>query len=434
VPLFFGCNDFLPGEVSCKVLLYVNGQPVYDDQGNQIGRVEKRGVYFNETFTPELTHYMLKPGDIVELYWQGDEYEGKVIRTGPVDPFWAIGQYGGQSTLANGLTLATDIQFTVTLLEEFPKGGRVKLNEWLPDLKQLDYLKSYMLLGGLTIQTDQYEPHLRLATGDKLLANIGRAKDWTAKRDSFARPGRLPERDLDYRFGEFGQLNKLLWLEDENVTKGYGNGTIEILDEVLAPEYEIATLPFAATETSPVLPGLLRILNFDTDDLGGKPVVYSSVEAKPRLTLREAEPSYKGMLITTPAVLESNGDIKTPAVLAEFTTSASYFDGVELSLVLARNVLTFYWQDLRAMLDESRHLVERYRLTPKDIAELDFSIPLWDNVLGDYFAVSSVGEYDSRRSVEVTLCRLNATHLGPPAIPDAPHEWFQDEYFTQEWY
>jgi hypothetical protein len=429
VPMLFGCNSYWPGEVSCKVLFYVNGQPVYDDQGQQIGVDEQRvGEQTQHTFAPSLKRYLLKPTDLVELYWQGDEY--KSFGQSPTEPFWLIGQYGGYTIMPNGLALSTGIQFTVTLLEEFPEGGLVKLQDWLPDMTQLDYVKARMLLLGLTIQADDYRPHLHLAPGSRLLANVRKAVDWTNKRDAAAPRGRLPERNVAFRFGSYGQTNTLAWEEDENVTKGYGNGTILVADEVLPTAYELAKLPFAATEASPVLPGLLRILNFEATDLTATPPTYSSIEAKPRLVLRADSPRLDCELITTPAD-EAKG---VAQVLIAVTTTPSYFAGVNLSLVLSETVLPTYWADLRAMLDQARYLTEQYRLTPQDIAELDYSVPIFDAVLGDYFAVSQVSEYTASRSVEVALCRLHASHLGAPLVPGADGEFYGQEFYYAEFY
>jgi hypothetical protein len=428
VPLFFACNDFWPGEVSCKVMLYINGKLALDDEGKEIGYVEKRGAHFKETFSPELKRFLLKPGDTVELYWQGDEWESFGI--GPKDPNWVIGQYGGQSPLLTGLTLASDVRLSVTLLPEFPEGGLVKLQDWLPDMKQLDFVKMAMLVLGLTIQADDYTPYLFLAPGNRLLQNISKAKDWTGKRDAANRLGRQPERNLAFRFGSYGQTNNLVWTEDENVTPYYGDGTILVEDEVLPLTYELAKLPFAATEGSPLNPGLLRILNFEAQDLTAKPPTYNSITAKPRLVLRADSPVLDVQLITTPA----NPAKGIEQVLTSTTTTPSYFAGVDLSLLLDSTVLTTYWADLRAMLDQARYLTENYRLTPQDIAELDFSIPIYDALLGDYFAVSSVGEYDARRPVEVKLCRLNAAHLGAPLVPNNQGEFYSQEFYPEEFY
>jgi hypothetical protein len=290
-------------------------------------------------------------------------------------------------------------------------------------------VKTIMLLLGLTIQVDDYEPHLHLAPGNRLLQNIPKAKNWTAKRDAAAQPNRLPERKLAFRFGPYGQINTLAWEEDENVTKGYGDGTIEVADELLPKSYELAKLPFAATEVSPEIAGLLRILNFEAQDLTTTPPTYSTIQAKPRLTLRTDDLVISGQLITTPA----NPAKDIAQVLAPFESTTSVFTREAISLLLEDTVLTYYWQDLRAMLDESRYLTENYRLTPQDIAELDFSIPIWDGGFGDYFAVSKVEEYDARRSVSITLCRLNGQYFAPAKVPDGGEFW-NKEFANEEFY
>jgi hypothetical protein len=419
VVLRFGCAPRpIPGEVSCKVMLYINGQQVYQN-GSQIGADELRvGDYITHTFNPKIDRYRLGPGDKAEIYWQGDEY-GTV---GLSDTYWQIADWGGSLvTLPGGNILNTQATFTVELLPEFPEGGLVRLQDWLPaGITQLQFFKSQMLLLGLTIQVDDYRPHLHLAPGSRLLENVPMAKNWTAKRDASAAPGRLPERALTYRFGEYAQNNALKWTKDEHVTEGYGDGSIAVADEVLPTTYDMAELPFAATEASPVVAGLLRILNYEASDLTVVPPTYNVVEAEPRLTLYAAAPALDVVL-----VMDSNTGT-TQAV----TTTASYFAGVDISLMLNSTVLTKYWADLRAMLDESRYLTERYRLTARDIAELDFSVPIWDGILGDFFAVSQVSEFSANRPTEVQLVRLNAKHLPPPVVPGEDGQEFEGSEFA----
>jgi hypothetical protein len=428
--VYFGCNELLSGEVSMKFFPELNGSAMYEANGDQVKAEERVGKFTDTTLSFSKKRVLLHPGDVVVVKVQGDEWPSRGL--GPYDQQWYIGTRTiNPAPPFSGVEPA--VSFSVTLNEEFPPGGLVKLNEWLPDMKQLDFVKAMMLVLGLTIQVDQYTPHLRFAPGWKLLANARRAKDWTMKRDAWAVPGRTPERDLAFRFGDYGQLNHLKWKEDENVTAGYGDGSLTVADEVLPDEYEMATLPFAATEASQQVPSLLRILNFDTDDATASPVVYSSVKAEPRLTLRPPAPDLSGQLIMQPAT------DTTAAVLAGFTTTVSYFDGSPLSLMLNKTVLTTYWPDLRAMLDQSRYLTERYRLTAQDVAELDFSVPIWDGLLSDYFAVSQISEFDARRPTEVKLCRLNAAHLGPPPVPPVLpggqlKEWWGKEWIASEWY
>lgn len=428
IAVYYGCNEKLPGQVGMKIEVYLNGSPMLNPDGSVVRGSGRTGSYTETTFTAAAKHVLLKPGDVLETRVQGDDFPRRegFVDLGPYDQQWYIGH---RSLSIGGLPPFSGVEsgcsFTVTLLPEFPKGGLIRLQDWLPKMKQLDFLKSQMLLLGLTVQADDYEPHLHLAPGSRLLANVPRARDWSAKRDAAAQPGRLPERDLAFRFGDYGQTNRLVWQEDASVTQYYGDGSLSIADEVLPVEYEMAKLPFAASEVSPVLATMLRILNYEGQDLAANPPTYSTVEAKPRLTLRTVAQPVACQLITTPA--KDN----VPAVLTPVSTVFSYFDSPALSLLLDKTVLTTYWADLRAMLEQSRYLSEFYRLTPQDIAELDFSIPVWDSILGDYFAVSMVSEYDARRPVEVRLARLYATHLPPPATPGGGAEFYGGEFNTK---
>lgn len=429
--VYFGCNERLFGQVSMKVLLQLNGAPLLNEDGTEVKGEERFKGYKSLTLTAAKKRVLLKPGDVIDVRVQGDKWPDGIFD--PDDPEWSIGtrvvRFPGSTYPLDFSGVEPACSFSVDLLPEFPQGGLVKLQDWLPEMKQIDFVKSVMLLLGLTVMTDLYEPHLKLAPGSRLLENISKAKDWTRKRDAYAQPGRLPERALEFRFGNYAKLNKLLYEPDDNVTAGYGDGLITVKDEVLPDSYELAKLPFAATEASPVLPTLLRILNFDTEDATANPVVYSTVDAKPRLTLRSDSPELAGQLIMVPAVFDNNGNLTKPEVLADFTTTANYFVSPTLSLDLNETVLTTYWADLRAMLSESRYLTERYRLTAQDIVELDFSIPVYDKGLNDFFAVSKIAEFDSRRPVEVTLIRLNPTHLPPPTLPDGTvGEWFAGEF------
>jgi hypothetical protein len=430
VALRFGCREDLFGQVSCKVLLHVNGKPVQDTQGNEIGkdefRIRDKSGYITRTFSPKLERYLLYPGDKIELFWQGDEWPNEVFG-GPVDPYWQIGPGRdiNYTPLLGKQILLTDSVFKVELLPDFPIGGLVRLQDWLPDMKQIDFAKGAMVFLGLTVMTDSYEPHLKLSPGTRLLENLsnGLVRNWTAKRDAYAQPGRQPERALQFRFGDYGKVNKLLYEPDDNVTAGYGDGTILVKDEVLPDSYELAKLPFAATEGSPVVPGMLRILNFESSDLTAKPPTYSTVTAKPRITLKTLDSTISGQLIMVPATDQA------AAQLQPFSTNLSFFAGPTISLLLDETCLTQYWSDLRAMLDEARYLVENYRLTAQDIAELDFSIPLYDKGLNDFFAISKIAEFDSRRPVQVTLVRLNPTHLPPPTLPEGVvGEFFAGEF------
>ena len=431
----FGCEEFLPGEVSMKVTVAVNGSIVGTPDEKRVGKPT------NVTLTGKADRILLRPDDVVQVLVQGDEWDG-IGGIGPTSPFWHVGytrRFLDPPYDPDLFRIEPENRFEVTLLEEFPQGGLIKLQDWLPKMKQLDFVKSQMLLLGLTIQADDYRPHLHLAPGYQLLQNVDKARNWTRKRDTYALPGRLPERDVAFRFGDYGQLNTLAWAEDELVTQGYGDGQLRVVDAQLAAANELATLPFSASEPSADVAGLLRIQNYRRTNFT-EPATYEVLTPNPRLVLRAAGLGREVRVVVSPERTIPNPipflpPTIVPAVYKASATTASYFAGLELSLMLNDTVLSTYWADLRAMLDQSRYLTEYYRLTPQDIAELDYSIPVWDGILGDYFAVSAVGEYDARRPVEVKLCRIHAAHLPAPVVPGEDGQEFDgQEFYNAEFY
>lgn len=431
----FGCEANLPGEVSMKVSLAVNGVIVGEPGEKRVG------AQASETLTAKADRIHLKPTDTVEVMVQGDEWPNPdVLPHGPVGPYWRVGYVRGLFDPPYDPAkyhVETENRFEVTLLEEFPQGGLIKLQDWLPKMKQLDFIKSQMLLLGLTIQTDDYRPHLHLSPGYRLIENVGRALNWTEKRDAYAPPGQLPERDLSFSFGGYARHNTLRWAEDELVAPGYGDGQIMIADERLSSEYELAVLPFAATEPSSELAGFLRIQNYRRNNFE-EPATYDMLSPQPRLTLRATTPEKVVRVVISPrqeipSPIPLLPPMVIPAVYQKTTTTPSYFAGQELSLML-NEVLGKYWVDLKSMLDESRYLVEYYRLSPADVAALSFDIPIWDNILGDYFAVSKVVEYSDSHSTEVHLVRLNAKYLPAPTVPGEEGVEFSQEFYSAEFY
>ncbi|GAA4362103.1 hypothetical protein GCM10023185_29700 [Hymenobacter saemangeumensis] len=442
------CASGYPGEVSMKVALHVNGSEV-----GTVGYI-RAGNYTRTTLTASVTRLLLRPGDEVHVIIQGDEWPNQ-FGLGPRESFWQVGTSRPFFVRSDGVIIEfgpaynpnlyridAANRFGVTLLEEFPQGGRVMLNLWLPDMTQLDFFKSVVQLLGLTVQTDLYEPHLYLSTGGRVLANTERAIDWTAKRDAAAAPQGLPDRSTAYRFGDFAQRNYLRWLEDEAVSEGYGDGMLVVEDETLPEEGTLAVLPYAATEPSPTVPSLLRIRSYRRRD--PNPAVaaeYDTMSPKPRLVLRVERPTFTVQIVMVPRrIAGSTVDgvfypVDVPAVLQEVVTTASYFaaPSAPFDLSAERTLLPRFWPDLAATLKEARHLTEYYRLTPQDIAELDFAVPIWDGGLGDFFLVSQVGEYDPKRSVEVVLMRLHPTLIPPPALGQG-FEFYLPEFEGTEFF
>ncbi|KUG06888.1 hypothetical protein ASU33_06065 [Solirubrum puertoriconensis] len=321
--------------------------------------------------------------------------------------------------------------FRVTCTQELAPGGPMRLQDWLPDLKLLDFFKVLVQLGGLSPQVDLYEDRLQLTPTRALLDQVPQARDWTRKRDAPAVHAHLP-RSLSFDFGSYGQRNYLKWAEDgaaldnkepaTTAPQGYGDGYLSCPDQTLPPEAVLATLPFAATLPSPRLQGLPLLPLYRENSDGTD---YERQSIVPRLLVRAGD--------TTDVVLLADG-VSTPV-----TAGLAYFasdDPLRPSLDASTYVLPRNWAALQAMLPEARYLKEQYRLSAADVAGFDFTTPIWDGVLGDFFAVTRIVEHDPRRATVVELARLHPAYLLPLPVPgEAPgFEFYGREFSPTEYY
>ncbi|GAA4362095.1 hypothetical protein GCM10023185_29680 [Hymenobacter saemangeumensis] len=437
------------GEVSAKVAIQVNG--------NQVGTAGeiRVGNYTRTTLTASAKEILLQPGDVVRVIVQGDEWQ--TFGGGPTNPFWQVGTSRPFIVNADGSMVEfgppynpslyrIDIvnQFKVEMLGAFPRGGLVRLSDWLPsEMTQWEFVKTLIGLMGLTVQVDRYDPFLYLSTGGRVLANVsGRVLDWSAKLDRAPSFEGVADRETVFRFGEFARRNEFKWKEDETVTAGYGDGALLMEDETLPAASTLIELPFAASEESTIISGLLSIRGYRRRN--PDPAVaaeYDLLSPQPRLVLRTDAPVFNIKVAMVPRRVAGStvdgvfypNDI--PPVLQDAATSASYFAAPTASFDLdaQRTLLPRFWPDLAACLKETRFLKEWLRLTPRDIAELDFARPVWIEQLGDFFLVNKVNEYDPSRSVAVELIRLHPTLIPPPALGTG-FEFYHEEFDGLEFF
>ncbi|MBX0290963.1 hypothetical protein K3G63_10965 [Hymenobacter sp. HSC-4F20] len=405
------------GKAQARVELHVNGRKV--SEGPWVSSVEMSDFEEGETnpFSVSATAERL-------LLNAGEQLTAVLriagVGSAPIDK-WGFRIFEYANFNSGGQTIPGH-KFEVNVLPEQPPGAEVNLAEWLPqDMKQLDFFKSLVQVCGFSVQTDAYEDRLTLRPSRAVLDNAAYARDWTNKRDAPDLPTGQP-RSVAYRFGGFGQRNLFQWAEEESVRKGYGNGTLVIADETLPASYTLTTLPFAASERSTAQPGLLLIRNYTLRE-NEDPFVeteYDSSTPKPRLTLRSTRTQQLSLV---------EGAVRRPV-----EGPVSYFveDGEDVSLDADAYILPVAWAGLGAMLTECRYHKERYRLSPRDIAEFlaEPNVPVWDAGLQGYFSISKINEYTSTRSVEVEMLRLHPSFLVAPE-PGARGEFAPAEFHTQ---
>jgi hypothetical protein len=113
----------------------------------------------------------------------------------------------------------------------------------LPDITCLDFVKTFMLLFGLFAYYDKDSANnIRFFSVDEIYNRKPDAKDWTNKLIT----GNRIE-NITFTFQDYAQTNHIRYLKDETV-KVNADGYIEVNNQTLEKEKDIAELKFAASD------------------------------------------------------------------------------------------------------------------------------------------------------------------------------------------
>jgi hypothetical protein len=416
------CNTVLPGEVSATLEVRVNGQLVgNDDSIRGAGNLDT-------TLTALAERQLLFPGDTIAGHYKFDRWSG--TGGGPFDESWDL--------LPNG-------RLTVQLLADFPPSGRVRLQDWLPDMSQKDFVKGIIQLYGLTQTTDPYTGAVLFRrTAAVLDKQPGGGADWSELRD-----GSQPAK-RSWKLGDFAQRNWFRWKADESNTayqqaqfeqshigqpwnadaakaaalafaagyldNGAGDTSLDVAKDVL-------TLPFAATLAG--AEGLLLLPYWKpkkgTDYLADLQVIqdalddgtYSQAEAEAArakaladdFDTQEPEPR----LVYQRADLRLVQLVDDVGATQQVAMRLSYFVDVNQpeDFDFTRSLLPLYYPHLAAALARPLVLRPYVYLSAADVVAFDQLVPVWLDDEQAWFFVNKVDAWeDSQPSTAVELIRL----------------------------
>lgn len=194
------------GTAKVQLFAMVNGQQVAGGEPVE----SKKNSEDLATYTPsvQLTHYLLRAGDVLTVRL---EIRGLIGRTAGLftDAKWGFEVFTGAVYVTDGVTAQLDV-LSVEVLADFPPGGRVQLQDLLPNMAQKDFVKGIIGLFGLTQQTDPYTRRLTFTpTGPALAAGLAGAEDWQPLVDGAAVVPRV------FHLPDTAQRNWFRWKEDK---------------------------------------------------------------------------------------------------------------------------------------------------------------------------------------------------------------------------
>lgn len=351
--------------------------------GEQIAKVDKtfeNGIFVaakpvNDFLVMDEQKVLLKPGDTLQM-------RASVHK--PKD----ASSFDVRISIPEGQGL------DIRVRPEFPVGGRVRLNNWLPDISQKEFVKSVIHLYGLMMQTDSYTSTIRINYFSDLLKRTEDGwVDWSGKLTLEPAPV------TRYTFGSYAQRNFIRYQgDDKDQESQWADGELTVDNQKLEKEKDLITLPFAATRTQGGVPFIemfkgKQVQESQKDGSIKLVTQYDEVAAVPRLLIRD------DLQIGYTYLDEYDQVINMPdegRPISRFMPE----------LHLKNSIIPRYYNAYQGILDNTRFIKVYLLLTPADIAELDFARPVWLDHFGECFYLNQVSQWRAGVPCECELVRL----------------------------
>lgn len=270
--------------------------------------------------------------------------------------------------------------------------------EVMPTMSQKNFIKGISYMYGLVFQPDNFSDVMHVKKFTDITDNLPKAVDWSQKLDLHRTP------IIQYRFGSFGQTNHFKYKEDKNPSyiTNTGNGSFDIDDKNLPPEITVVELPFAGTPTTTRLQGqkVPRMQVFDVSDDEDVDELVFTHSIEPRILMLNRNHGLPSLSLTYTD--DEN------AMLVGGSVPMCYFDLIDKpdSLSFHHDLLDEHYPTLQQALSRAKKVTAYFRLTQKDISELDHFTPVYIEYFGHSFYVNKVYNYVHGKSTKCELIRL----------------------------
>lgn len=281
--------------------------------------------------------------------------------------------------------------FSFTALKDIPYGSKLRIENFYR-LNQEEIFKDIMNQYSLTIQTDEVTKRIFLTPLDNLNDNLSNAINWNSKINLNRPP------NVKYKIGSYGQTNYFNYKEDEDVPENLGRGSFNIDDFQLPLTKNIIVLNSSAVESglrleNEVTPTVPFITGINTNYFDKK---------KPRILLLDKINKNSDWENTL------NSDVGSETVLP-----LCYFkkDGKTDSLDFP-SLINENYNVLTGIMDQVKFISAAFKLNEVDIANLDFTIPVYLDVhyseihINGYFYINKISNFKKNFDTKVDLIRL----------------------------
>ena len=283
----------------------------------------------------------------------------------------------------------------------------------LPNLSQADFVKAYCQQFGLIIVHNLLINEIRFVRLDKILANLGQAKDWSSKIDL----KKIAE--ITYTNEAYAQKNNFKYKDEQNETKpSWTDGILYVNNTNLEYEKDILELPYSATNDiyKPDGADFLKCSKIDVFekvvDEDTSAITYNPFANTANMRVLFVEKKDVSDLPVAITYLDGSTSA-SPTDSLPFTwfiqTELNGYVAKEYNLGFGNNLLEKNYDLISGIIDRTKILNLQLRLTAADINQLDFTIPIFLSQYESYFYINKIEGYspNSNTSCSVELVKLN---------------------------
>jgi hypothetical protein len=318
------------------------------------------------------------------------------------DPFVWDGEYS--AVVGENLTIRTSmfygcIEYTVGVIEikdvKIGHGAAVTPHLNLPDMTQVDFIKTICNMFGLIPDVTARDRKIRYWNYNDLYDNIPIARDWSAY---------LSEREdeMEFKFGDYAQNNYLRYKESDDVTKDNGMGTMQINDDTLPLEKEAVQLPISTCDEVEILTNVFSVkisrIGFNKYDSGVPGGYAQNPSIDPRIVyinytgVNTSPPYEKTFGISPNLALGGATDIVTPKKAS--------------SLEVSFPNLVYNYASLSRLLTKTNLRRAKFNLPVYEVAGLKHYIPIYLSQYKAYFYVNKINNYVPGKLCIIDLIKL----------------------------
>ena len=254
----------------------------------------------------------------------------------------------------------------------------VQLAATLPDITQKNFFKDFLQQFGLIVIPDNYNKSLLLINMEDVYNNKPNAYDISDKLFNSVD-------NNSFSLDNYGIRNLAKYKDDDNVVDGLGDGVFYLDNQTLEDEATVIDSIFSATENINKMGGIQVAVIKKIED-----VEVSSefkIKTQPRILLNS-------LLNTDFTFFDATG------TQTAFTISVPKFDGLSYERLIDEN----YGEIIR-MLYRPYLVTKEILLSETDIANIDWSIPVYDKKTASYYYKNQI-TYQQGSLSTISLIRM----------------------------